>query len=270
MGAAVGAALTRRGYTVHWLPDGRSDATRARAADANLLSATGLHKLVGTSDVVVSVVPPEAAMSTARDVLAAGFSGLYLDANAISPETSRAIASLVSASGAAFVDAAIVGGPPRGRGEARLFLSGARAEEVAQLFDASSFEAVCVGDTPGAASAVKCAYAAYTKGGGALLLAVRAYARAAGVERTLLEEWDRSQPGLETRSEIVARTQAPKAWRFSAEMKEIEAAFDAAGIPGGFFGASAEVNDRLRPFKDAADADPHQVFDALQADGRAE
>ena len=40
------------------------------------------------------------------------------------------------------------------------------------------------------------AYAAWTKGSSALLLAARALARASGVERTLLAEWSLSQPAL--------------------------------------------------------------------------
>jgi 3-hydroxyisobutyrate dehydrogenase-like beta-hydroxyacid dehydrogenase len=263
MGAAVGAALTQRGYAVQWLPAGRSGATRARASEANLVPAADLRSLAASSDVIVSVVPPEGATATAREVMSVGFAGLYVDANAIAPATSRAIAQMASEAGGEFVDGGIVGGPPRTRGETRLFLSGPSAGVVAGLFDESTFEAICLGDSYGAASAVKAAYAAYTKGGGALLLAVRAYARAQGVEAELLSEWARSQPGLEARSVDVARLHAPKAWRFSPELQEIAAAFDDAGIPDGFFSAAADVTGRLRAFKDADTVDPDQVLDAL-------
>jgi 3-hydroxyisobutyrate dehydrogenase-like beta-hydroxyacid dehydrogenase len=268
MGAAVGAALTERGYAVQWLPAGRSDATRARASEANLTAAVDLRSLAAASDVIVSVVPPEGATATARDVMSAGFAGVYVDANAIAPATSRAIARMASDAGAEFVDGGIVGGPPRVRGETRLFLSGPSAGAVAGLFEESRFEAICLGDSCGTASAIKAAYAAYTKGGGALLLAVRAYARALGIEAQLLEEWARSQPGLEARSVDVARLHAPKAWRFSPELHEIAAAFDDAGIPGGFFSAAADVTGRLRAFKDVDTVDPDQVLDALIPDER--
>lgn len=264
MGAAVGAALTARDVAVEWLPAGRSEATRARAAFASLTPAPDLRSLAASSDVVVSVVPPEAAVEATRDVVGAGFTGTYLDANAIAPATARTIDRMVAEAGGEFVDGGIVGGPPRARGETRLFVSGARAGAVAELFDDSTFEVVCLGDTIGAASAMKAAYAAYTNGGGALLMAVRAYARTEGVEAQLLAEWARSQPGLEARSEIVARLHAPKGWRFAAELREIEAAFDDAGVPGGFFGAAAGVSTRLRAFKDAAEIDPDEVFDALR------
>jgi 3-hydroxyisobutyrate dehydrogenase-like beta-hydroxyacid dehydrogenase len=270
MGAAVGAALTQRGHTVQWLPAGRSDATRARASAAGLTDSDGLRSLVASSDVIVSVVPPEAATAVVGDVVGAGFAGLYVDANAIAPATSRAISGMVSDAGGEFVDGGIIGGPPRVRGETRLFLSGPRAGVVASLFDDSTFEAVCLGDAYGAASAMKAAYAAYTKGGGALLMAVRAYARTEGVETDLLAEWARSQPGLQARSEGAARLHAPKAWRFSAELREIADAFDDAGVPGGFFTAAADVTDRLGRFKDRAAIDPDEVFDALRAEPREE
>jgi 3-hydroxyisobutyrate dehydrogenase-like beta-hydroxyacid dehydrogenase len=268
MGASVGAALTGRGYTVRWLPAGRSDASRARASTAGLTATDDLRDLVASSEVIISVVPPEAAAATGREVASAGFAGLYVDANAIAPATSRAIAKAIVGGGGAFVDGGIVGGPPRHRGDTRLFLSGAGAPSVAELFEDSTFEAVCLGESAGAASAMKAAYAAYTKGGGALLLAVRAYARTEGVESHLLAEWARSQPGLEARSTAMAGLHAPKAWRFAAELLEIATAFDDAAVPGEFFAAAAEVFTRLRSFKDADAVDPEQVFDALRGDGR--
>jgi hypothetical protein len=88
------------------------------------------------------------------------------------------------------------------------------------------------------------AYAAWTKGTGALLLAVRALARAEGVERTLLAEWAMSQPALGKQSERSAAAAAAKGWRWVAEMEEIAASMAAAGLPGGFHEAAAEVFDR--------------------------
>ncbi|MBV8951380.1 MAG: NAD(P)-dependent oxidoreductase [Actinobacteria bacterium] len=270
MGAAVGAALTARGETVQWLPSGRSEATRARASRAGLVVVDDLGSLTTSSDVVVSVVPPEAALATAREVVASGCPAVYLDANAIAPSTARVIAGLVTECGGTFVDGGIVGGPPRAPGETRLFVSGPRAAVIAGLFEGSSFDAVCLGDAIGSASAVKTAYAAYTKGGGALLTAVRAYARAEGVELELLAEWARSQPGLEARSESTARSHAPKAWRFEGELREIATAFDDAGVPGGFFAAGAELSNRLGAFKDADAPEPDEVFDAVRRDRPAE
>jgi hypothetical protein len=85
------------------------------------------------------------------------------------------------------------------------------------------------------------AYAAWTKGSAALLLAARALARAEGVEDSLLAEWALSQPGLDGRSGGAAGSAAAKGWRWAGEMEEIAASMTADGLPGGFHLAAAEV-----------------------------
>ncbi len=252
MGAAVGQCLAGAGHRVLWVPEGRSAATSARAAAAGLV-ACGLAELIRRSDLIMSVAPPHAALDIARQV--AGFGGVYVDANAISPATAREVAGIVEAGGASYVDGGIIGTPPVAPGFIRLYLSGPRAGEVNDLFDGSPVDARVVDrDTgSGAASAVKMAYASWTKGSAALLLAARALARAEGVEETLLAEWGISQPGLEERSARAAGSAAAKGWRWVGEMEEIAAAMAAAGLPEGFHQAAAEVYRRFWPPERAGD-----------------
>jgi 3-hydroxyisobutyrate dehydrogenase-like beta-hydroxyacid dehydrogenase len=263
MGAAVGAALAVRGETVHWVSAGRSAATCARAAAAGLVEHRDLGGMLAAVDTVISVCPPEAALETARAVSATGFGGTYVDANAVAPATSRRVGEVIVEAGGTFVDGAIVGGPPTVRGETRLFLSGSGAATVATRFRDSPFETVVLGDDVGAASALKVAYAAWTKGSGALLLVVRAFARSNGVDAALLDEWARSQPRLADRSSSAARGNARKAWRFVAEMDEEADAFASCGLPDGFSRAAARVYERLAGYKDVEDVDADAVFDAL-------
>jgi 3-hydroxyisobutyrate dehydrogenase-like beta-hydroxyacid dehydrogenase len=253
MGAAVGQCLTAAGHRVLWVPDGRSPASAARAAAAGLTAASGgLAGLVREAGVIVSVCPPHAALEMARQVAALGlarqaaeFGGLYVDANAVSPATAREIARVVEDAGASYVDGGIIGTPPVAPGFIRLYLSGARAGEVQRLFAGGEVDArVIGGDASGAASAVKMAYASWTKGSAALLLTARALARAEGVEEALLAEWGISQPGLAERSARAAGSAAAKGWRWVAEMEEIASAMAAAGLPDGFHRAAAEVYRR--------------------------
>ncbi len=265
MGAAVGQCLAETGHQVLWVPEGRSPATGARAAAASL-TAAGLAGLIERSDIIMSVCPPHAALDIARQVT--GFGGIYLDANAISPATAREVAGVVEAGGASYVDGGIIGTPPVTPGFIRLYLSGPKAEEIRDLFDGSPVDARVVDrgtgsgaeaagagaagavgavGVVGAASAVKMAYASWTKGSAALLLAARALARAEGVEETLLAEWGISQPGLEERSARAAGSAAAKGWRWIAEMEEIAATMAAAGLPGGFHQAAAEIYRRFPP-----------------------
>jgi 3-hydroxyisobutyrate dehydrogenase-like beta-hydroxyacid dehydrogenase len=246
MGAAVGGCLVTAGHTVLWDPAGRSRATTGRALAAEL-TGTSLDSVVSRSSVIFSVCPPHAALDVARQVAATGFGGVYVDANAISVATAARVAAVVTAAGAAYVDGGIIGPPPDNTGHTRLYLCGERAAEVRALFARSALEArIAEGahGEPYAASAVKMAYAAWTKGTGALLLACRALARAEGVERTLLEEWALSQPALRAQSERSADAAAAKGWRWVAEMEEIAASMAAAGLPPEFHQAAAEIFDR--------------------------
>jgi 3-hydroxyisobutyrate dehydrogenase-like beta-hydroxyacid dehydrogenase len=238
MGAALGAELRRTGCDVWWASDGRSSATKERAESAGLRDAGTVEALAAGSDVVFSVCPPHAAEEVARAVTATGFAGTFVDGNAVAPATARRIAELVPP--ARFVDGGIVGPPPLRPGTTRLHLSGDGAQEVADLFARTTLGARVHEGGPGAASAIKVCFAAWTKGTSALLLAIRDLAAAEGVTDALLAEWATSLPDLPARSDAAAGT-AAKAWRFVGEMEESAAAFTAAGLPGGFSQAAAEV-----------------------------
>jgi 3-hydroxyisobutyrate dehydrogenase-like beta-hydroxyacid dehydrogenase len=240
MGAAVGGALRERGETVLWASEGRSPATAERAQAAGLVDAGDVAELCRRSEVLLSICPPHAATEVARAV--SEFGEIYVDANAIAPATARAIA----AGRARFVDGGIVGPPPARAGTTRLYLSGAEAEQVAGLFAGTTVDARVVSADPGAASALKAAYAGWTKGTAALLLTVRELARAEGVEDALLEEWRLSLPELEERLAGAERSARRKGWRWIGEMEEIAGSLAAQDLPTGFHEAAAEVYRRAR------------------------
>ena len=260
MGATIGAALVRSGHEVVWAAGERSTATVERAEKAGLIPVAGLTDLAADAEGVISVCPPHAAKQVAQSVLAAGFSGIYLDANAVSPTTAREIAGLV---GDSYVDGGIVGPPALREGTTRLYLSGPGAQVVRSWFADPILGVSVVDDRPTSASALKMCYAAYTKGSSALLLVVRALAEAEGVSEALLEEWTISQPDLPERVKGTARATSGKAWRFVAEMEEIAATFEAQGLPGGFHQAAAEAYGRMSGLKDAKGAALQDVLEAL-------
>ena len=253
MGVTVGAAAAAGGARVLWASAGRGAATRARAEAAGLEDGGGLAAVLGACDTVLSVCPPHAAVALAETVARHGFDGLYVDCNAVSPATVLAIGERVEAAGARFVDGGLIGPPARKVGTTRLYLSGAAAGDAATLFAGSALEAIAFDARPGAASALKMCYAAYTKGNSALLMAIRALAAAHDVTPMLCAEWARSMPGLESESEDAAAGSAAKAWRFAREMREIAETFAGADLPAGFHLAAAEVYDRLTGFKDAVE-----------------
>jgi hypothetical protein len=91
---------------------------------------------------------------------------------------------------------------------------------------------------------MKMAYGGWTKGSAALLLAMRALARAEGIEPALLEEWRISLPELLERSERAGKAAAAKGWRWAGEMHELAAALEDAGLPNGFGVAAADLYAR--------------------------
>jgi 3-hydroxyisobutyrate dehydrogenase-like beta-hydroxyacid dehydrogenase len=260
MGQAIGRALIAAGQSVSWVSEGRSEATRKRAEDIGLTTVPTLADGIAGADVIVSVCPPDAAEAQAAAVAATGYRGPYVDGNAVAPETVRRIANILLQSGAALTDAGIVGPPPKTEGTTRFYVSGPDAEGVAGLFTGSVVEAIPVGDKIGAASAVKMAYAAWTKGTSALLIAVRALARSEGVEDRLLAEWARSQPALLKRD---LSGSIAKAWRFTGEMHEVSKTFADDRLPPGFHAAAAELYQALGPFKDKWDVTLEEALELL-------
>jgi 3-hydroxyisobutyrate dehydrogenase-like beta-hydroxyacid dehydrogenase len=248
MGASVGAAATGNGHTVLWASQGRSPDTQVRAQRAKLTDVGSVSALVKTSDIVLSVCPPHAAQDVAHDVAQLGFSGVYVDCNAISPERTRTIQRIVEKAGAHYVDGGIIGGPAWKRDAGtHLYLSGTRAREVAACFDDSPLQTPVISERIGAASAVKMGYAAYTKGTTALLTAILGMVEKEGVREELAQQWGNSFTEQTVRR-VCANT--AKAWRFVGEMHEIAATFREAGLPGGFHDAAAEVFERLAAFKE--------------------
>ncbi len=265
MGSSLGAALVGNGHDVGWASVDRSDATRTRANADGLVDVGSLDALLAGSDNLISICPPAAATAVAREVASRRFDGRYLDANAVSPSTARTISEIVTAGGATFVDGGIVGPPARHRARTVLYLSGPTSDcfDVASWFDGSPLATHLVDGPAGAASAVKMAFAAWTKGTSALLLAIRALAEIEGVTDDLAHAWAHLTPDLPARLLGAVDGAVPKAWRFVGEMNEISTTFTDAGLPGGFHRAAAEIYAELGALRDRESVDLAEVMALL-------
>jgi 3-hydroxyisobutyrate dehydrogenase-like beta-hydroxyacid dehydrogenase len=211
---------------------------------------TGLADLVSASDIVLAICPPHGAAEMARavsEVARRPGPWWYVDANAVSPATTELIGATVRAAGAGFVDGGVIGPPPRLYGTTRLYLSGLGALAVSEVLGTARLEVHVISEQPGDASALKLAYAAWTKGSAALLLAARASAARAGVEEALVLEWRTSLPDLVDRYQAAKASADDKGWRWAGEMEEIAAMFESQGLPSGFHEAAAEVFRRPPP-----------------------
>ncbi len=253
MGVSVAASAQNTGCMVYWASEGRSSQTHERANKINLLDVHSVAKLCNECSVIFSVCPPHAAEDVAKDVINYGFKGVYLDANAISPQRATRIGQIMSEAGVEFVDGGIIGGPAWKPGRTWLYLSGKEAQRVASYFSAGPLETAVIGDSAGKASALKMCYAAYTKGTTALLAAILAVAEALDVREELATQWSRGGSDFTEQTNRRVRGVTAKAWRFAGEMEEIAATFEGAGMPGGFHAAAAMVYRRITGFKDAQD-----------------
>jgi 3-hydroxyisobutyrate dehydrogenase-like beta-hydroxyacid dehydrogenase len=261
MGSAVGATLVASGNRVLWASTGRGAQTRERAAALGLEDVGSLEAVVRQASAIVSVAPPHAALDVAREVAALGFRGTFVDANAIATETAMEIKRRIEGAGGRFVDGGIIGPANRKPGAARIYLAGPEASAVKRLLEAGPVTPVVLDGPPPAASALKIAYGGWNKASQALLMAIRAYALAEGVDEALLAEWALSQPDVVARSQRAVTDNARKAWRFVGEMEEDARALASAGLPAGFHEAAADVYQRLAAYKDTAT--PPAVAEAL-------
>ena len=135
MGSALGARLREGGAHVVTTLAGRSDRSGSLAESAGLEALPSLEAVVAEAHILLSVVPPGEARTVARNIAAAATSAgehpLVIDLNAVAPTTVAAIADVLASSGVDLVDGSISGPPPDRAGTTRMYLSGARAGEVA-------------------------------------------------------------------------------------------------------------------------------------------
>jgi 3-hydroxyisobutyrate dehydrogenase-like beta-hydroxyacid dehydrogenase len=267
MGISIAASAMNSGHQVFWISNGRSAKTRARAEKYSLVEIYSLSKIYQTCEIIICICPPDAAEDVARSIVEAGFKGLYLDANAISPQHAIKIGQLLQANGIEFVDGGIIGGPAWTPNETWLYLSGEHAHEIVSCFSDGLPNIKVIGDEIGKASGLKMCYAAYSKGTTALLAATLAIAKSLGVHQELYELWDADDAGFSQRvGRRVSRATA-KAWRFEGEMLEIASTFQNEGLPAGFHEAAAEIYHRMADFKDIRENPPlEHVLKSLLAE----
>jgi 3-hydroxyisobutyrate dehydrogenase-like beta-hydroxyacid dehydrogenase len=244
MGHAVAAVLKARGLRVVTCLAGRSARTRALAAVAGIEDLGDELALVRAADALLAILVPAQAEALAARIApalrAAGTDLLYVDCNAIAPQTACEVGRIVEAAGARFVDAGIIGPPPRpGAAATRFYASGAAAAELAQLRD-YGLDVRVIGPRAGDASAVKICYAALTKGTTAIMTELALAAEHLGVSEALRAEFADSQPEMLERMERGVPAMVPKAHRWVGEMEEIAKTFAALGLtPLTFEGAAA-------------------------------
>ena len=245
MGQSVGRALSAHGLRVVTCLAGRSARTRGLAEAAGFIDTPSLEAMVSEADLILSIMPPSAALEVARSVAAAmaaaGKRLAYADCNAISPATTREIGNVMAASDAPFIDAGIVG-PPPGKSEqpTRFYVSGPEAALMDAL-DAPGISVRQMGPEIGRASAIKMCYAAVTKGSWTLYTAALTTAEVMGLTDLYLAELESSRPHVAAEMRRMVPRLPVDAGRWIGEMEEIAATLGGAGLPRDFHQGAADL-----------------------------
>jgi L-threonate 2-dehydrogenase len=247
MGSAVAHCLTVNGIEVRTSLAGRSEATAGRAREAGMVAAT--DEGLAEADIILSILPPGDALALAQrlsPVLGrASPQPVYVDCNAVNPETVGRIAEVIAATDCPFVDGGIIGGPPKpGSRATKIYLSGPQAERVAVLEQYGVVMPVLPGPV-GVASAMKMSYAGITKGFTALGSMMMLAATRGGTAEFLRHELEASQPQLFAWLQRGAPGMFSKAYRWVAEMEEI-AGFTGEDVAARqLFEAAAQFYERI-------------------------
>jgi putative dehydrogenase len=257
MGAAVARRLTEHGVEVLTTLAGRGAASVARAEAAGMVDVP--FDSLTRAEIVLSILPPTQAAGFAErmaSVLAARATvaprsaehePVFVDCNAVSPETVRGIGAVVAGAGAPFVDGSIIGLPPRtGQVGPRLYISGDR-EGVArvQVLSEHGLDVRVLEGPVGAASALKMSFAGINKGVAAIAAAMILAASRAGTAAALYQEMSESLPGLLESLRRQVPDMLPKAYRWVAEMREIAAFAGEDAAARQVYAGFAELFDRV-------------------------
>ena len=248
MGHQVGRTLREAGFRVVTSLDGRSERSRRLAKQAGIEDSGELAALIRQVDLLLSIMPPAAAAGFASDVAtlmnATGVHPLFVDCNAIAPATSREIANVITATGAEYLDAGIIGMPPARKNPPRVYISGDRPERL-QILERPDMIVRTLAGGIGAASAIKMCYAALNKGGMTLEALVLIGAAQLGLSAELHRELVDAQPHLLASMESRVPWLAADAGRWSGEMLEIARTFADVGLTPRMHEGAANVFDLL-------------------------
>jgi 3-hydroxyisobutyrate dehydrogenase-like beta-hydroxyacid dehydrogenase len=244
MGSAVGQVLAKHGLRVIAALGERSARTRALAAEAGIADVGTLETLVREADVVLSILDPDAAIVAAQRVAEAmqstGATPLYADCNSIAVQSARTIGEILNAVGAPFAEASIIGAPPRVPNKTRIYASGPRAEDFAQLKQ-FGLDVRPLGPEEGKAKAIKITYATVTKGTQALFTESFVAAKRLGVFDVLVTELETSQKALLTYAQDGLQQMPPKAHRWIGEMHELAATYQGIGLTPRMLAGAADM-----------------------------
>ena len=243
MGHSVGRWLIEHGMPVLTCLEGRSERTRGLAEKAGIEDVPTYGDLVRETDMILSIMVPGEAVRAARKVAEAlretGETTVYVDCNAVAPATGREMDAIIRKVGSRYVDASIIGGPPRPNGNTKFYASGPDVEVFMTLND-YGLDVRPLGPEVGKGKGIKMVYGALTKG----LTAISTQLLMAAWEMGLydaLEALHEETQGAQRQRMVRAVPNMPnRSRRWVSEMEEIAKTYRALGITGKMYEGAAE------------------------------
>ena len=258
MGHAVGQLLKQHELRVITCLTGRSDRTKGLAKLAGIEDIEDFDEMVKTSDLIMSITVSEIVPALCKEVANAiqrtDSNLLFAECNALSPETTKSMEQIITEAGGRFVDASIIGGPPRNGSSPRFYTSGPNASEFEQMRE-FGLDVRNIGPNTGQASGIKMCYAAMTKGTAALHSQLLLAAETLGLYEPLMNEFASGHKAVIERMEGWIPGVPAKSRRWVSEMQEIEATFQELGMTPHIFEGVADMY-RLIGSTDIADENP--------------
>jgi 3-hydroxyisobutyrate dehydrogenase-like beta-hydroxyacid dehydrogenase len=247
MGAAVAKRLTEHKVTVLTTLTGRSESSIIRAREAGMQGVE--DRELAKADFLLSIVPPGDALALAKRLSGvlteSNTKPIYVECNAVSPQTMNRIADAIGGTGCPFVGAAIIGPPPKpGSTNTKFYAAGPAAKDFAKLNDYGLIVRLLEGPIT-AASALKMSYAGITKGVTALGAAMMLAATRGGSAQALHAELAESQPALFGYLTRQVPAMYSKAYRWVAEMNEISDFIGKDHDENAMLSAAAQFYERL-------------------------
>ena len=270
MGHVCGKVLREHGLPVITSLQGRSARTRQLAERASIADVGSMAVVVQQADLILSILVPDQAVATAQGVAqaltATNGTTVYVDCNAIAPQTAQTIGQIITGAGSRYVDAGIIGPPPHKPGTTRFYASGPDVATFTQLNN-FGLTVIGLGAEIGQASAFKMCYAALTKGLTALGTELLTAAEAFGISQPLAEEFANSQAQLYKQLQQALPGMPAKAHRWIGEMEEIAQTFGALGLTPHMLAGAADLYRFVHstPLGQLTPEDPKPEFQAMIA-----
>ena len=245
MGSGVGKFLVEGGFEVIAPLNDRSDFTRFRAEKLGINNVGSIEEAVEGADIILSILDPGKAIEVAKSAASAiqrfGYSKIYADCNATSPNTAITISEIIEAAGGIFVDVGIIGGTPTRKDNFPTFFSSGPQASVLDILDGHGVRVKNLGSEVGQGSAIKICNGAWNKGAFALYTAVMLAAEKYGFTRVLRERLPNSQAGTVEKIDAALNRLPSLSGRYIGEMEQVSETYAGIGIPAGFHEGAAEI-----------------------------